>query len=151
MGVAMSEKSLHKKRSTIVLFVFLSVFTVGSGVFVFVNSSYNFALVVKIFIIPALASLFLGGKILLDRRQQPISVKELSQLYKIDDVSTVSKYQIAGACYGTSIAIGILLVTLMLVAGLYSYIKYFMYFYLTLGVAIVFAIFWPFYKKHLKQ
>jgi hypothetical protein len=61
------------------------------------------------------------------------------------------KIQIAIACFATSIVIAIGLVVLLIAIGMEDIIEIFFILYWTVGVIIVFIIFWPFYSKKLQN
>jgi hypothetical protein len=60
------------------------------------------------------------------------------------------KAKIAIACWGTVVVVGIIFSVIFILLGMIDKIELFLYFNFTIGAALIFIIFWPFYSKRMK-
>lgn len=136
-----------RNRSTILLASFITIFVIASSLFVYVKTN-NVGQTTKIFLVPVIASLLLWLKVYISR--QNLRFQDFLNRYKPRAKTRASLLHIAGACYGTFVGLGILLVSCLFVFDMSPYVKGFMIYYSTVGLILVFLIFWPFYLKKLK-
>ena len=67
-----------------------------------------------------------------------------------EDIDMWRKVKIIIACWGTVVAIAIIISFLLILLGMEDKIELFFYLHFSLGAVTVFLIFWPFYSKRLK-
>lgn len=60
------------------------------------------------------------------------------------------KLKITIACWGTVIATAIIFAMILILLGFRDKLESYFYFHFTIGVVVIFLIFWPFYSKKLK-
>jgi len=60
------------------------------------------------------------------------------------------KIQLVIACFGTAAALGMILTTFLILFGKINFIDRFLDYYFSIGIILVFVIFWPFYSKRMK-
>lgn len=150
-----NEDADYRRRSLRYLFYFVLLFTVFSAVYVLVNTDFDLFVTAKIFLLPALFSLFLGVKIYLCKDKESCSGVFRDAIFSYykksdDEQGNPNVLHVAGACYGTFVAIGIVVVCILILLNKDTYIRNFMLFYHTIGLVLIFSIFWPFFRKNLK-
>jgi len=60
------------------------------------------------------------------------------------------KLKIIIACWGTVVVIAIIISFFIVLLGMEDKIKLFFYLHFSVGVVIIFILFWPFYSKRMK-
>jgi len=144
------------RRSLALFFMFLLVFVVGTLLFLVVYNSLG-TYVWLLSISPLIILDLFFGYILFSPNMKKL-MKEIEEDKKTTLPSCIlsqkkvawRKVNIIMACWGTFIVIGIILVTFLVVLGMIDKIEICLYLYCTIGLLIVFLLFWPFYSKRLK-
>jgi len=62
----------------------------------------------------------------------------------------LKKLKILIACWGTVIAIAIIISVIFFIIGIEDKIELFFYFHFSIGAILIFLILWPFYSKKIK-
>jgi hypothetical protein len=139
------------KRSFLFLFLFLCLFIIGSCSFILQIDGGDILSALKTLSIPIVSTIILGLYVFdILPNVRKLSIEKAKETYSFRGDSKIKNLQVAGACYGTFLGIGGILAMLIFIFGLDQYIKYFMFIYFSLGLIVVFLVFWPIYKKHLK-
>ena len=60
------------------------------------------------------------------------------------------KLQLIIACGATVVATGLILATVLILLGKSELIELFFYLHFSVGAAIIFFVFWPYYSKKMK-
>jgi len=145
------------RRSTIFLFVFLTLFLIGVVAFIFQYHSDLYSLIFLLTLLPLLIFDILLGYIALNPRfKKQFAVEEKKRAEKLHS-GKLNKKEKAGryayltmACQGSFVGIGIILVLSMVVLGLEDKIGIFMIIYIFLGGPLVFKLLWPYFSRKLK-
>ncbi len=144
------------RRSIVLLFLFLLIFVAGSLCFLVVQSSSD-SLTWLLLTSPLIVLDIFFAYILFNPNMKK-TMKIIEKEGKVISFSGVlsikevvgTKVKIIMACWGTFIAIGIILVTFLIMLGIEDKIEIFLYLYNTIGLITIFLLFWPFYSKRLK-
>ena len=145
------------RRSVFLLFLFVLVFVAGSMAFLLTQESTGsltwLSLITPLIIlVPFLAYVAIspGMRRVMKQVEKEGKVRQVSGDLAMKEV-VGKKMNIIMACWGTFIAIGIVLMTLLVMIGKEDRIEIVLYFHCTVGLILVFLMFWPFYSKRLKK
>jgi len=144
-------------RALVLLFIFLLIFVVGSLLFLYIQDTPGRSIWTLL-----MTPLIIFDVLLLSVLFRPGMRKTLKQLerdYKAKISSGVlvtervvsNKMGIFMACWGTFVAIGIILATFLVMLEMEEKMEMFFLLYGTVGLVAVFLVFWPFYSKRLNR
>jgi len=148
-------------RATLLSFIFILFFIVlilGSSVYIFfVNNTLTIGhLLILIFLLPLISIDILLYRIISDKelKQEFLQAEKNKNNEKNYEPSKPEKvrkfFYVFFACWGTFIAISIIIVLLIILLDNVKYLLKFAPIYFTVGWVPVFLIFWTFYSKKIK-
>ncbi len=138
-------------RATILLFVFITLFNVFSVVFVYLNDR-GWLMVWAAALIPLVViNVILGIALINPTLKGHLLAEETVSFNKVSNRKAIGrKAYLSFACYGTFVALTIVLFVVVIVLNLINYIDYIIPIWLFIGCPVICKSLWNFYSNRLK-
>ena len=137
-------------RATILLFVFITLFNVFSVVFVYLSDRGSLMVWASALIPLVVINVILGIVVLNPTLKKHLLAGEKSSLEKKPKKTIGRKAYLSFACYGTFVALTIVLFVVIIALNFIDYMDYIVPVWLFVGGPVICKLLWNFYSNRLR-
>ena len=137
-------------RATIFLFVFITLFNVLSVIFVYLSDRGSLMVWSSALIPLVIVNVILGIAVINPTLKKHLLAGEKSFLKKKPSKTIGRKAYLSFACYGTFVALTIVLFVVVIFLNLTDYMDYIVPVWLFLGGPVICKLLWNFYSNRLR-